>query len=346
MKLFCVFMFSLFLFLSCDSGSNDDNKFQSDSDVVNLNDESAVNDESAANDADIPSYTDNETTDTEASDEDLISGYIPNDPGTQQYAAVFADTGRTGDFSVTDPKGNGEEIVTDSATALIWQKNVPANGLEWQSAVDYCENLNYGGYSDWYLPTIHELMSIADYGKYPASGDSYFGDIPAFEFWTSYNHPEYSGHRIIDFEDGMDSLRDNSELFAVRCVLRKNVPEFTGTRFTTLGEGYFSDALTGKEWYFTKDTPRGYADADNYCATLSAGGKDAWRVPGLNELRSVVNYRKYNPSSDFSDILDDYYWSSISKINDDYYRWYIYFSDGGISWYVPSIGGYVACIHD
>ena len=40
------------------------------------------------------------------------------------------------------------------------------DALDWQSAVDYCENLNYAGYDHWRLPNIQELRSIVKYDTY------------------------------------------------------------------------------------------------------------------------------------------------------------------------------------
>jgi hypothetical protein len=42
--------------------------------------------------------------------------------------------------------------------------------IHWKSALSFCETLSFGNYSDWRLPSVQELLSIADYQKfYPAS---------------------------------------------------------------------------------------------------------------------------------------------------------------------------------
>lgn len=47
----------------------------------------------------------------------------------------------------------------DSSTSLMWS-SANTSGKDWDSAVDYCSNLNEEGYHDWHLPTIDELRTL------------------------------------------------------------------------------------------------------------------------------------------------------------------------------------------
>ena len=90
-------------------------------------------------------------------------------------ALLFADFTKSGD------------IVTDTSTGLQWQDDVDAknNTRTWSGAIDYCENLTLGGYSDWRLPNINELKSIVDRSKYsPAIADG-FSNVRSGYYWSS-----------------------------------------------------------------------------------------------------------------------------------------------------------------
>ncbi len=77
-------------------------------------------------------------------------------------------------FEMTD----GGKTVTDHATGLVWTKaysndttefpevlSIPHGGgqygaMEWDDALSFCENMDYGGPTDWKLPDIKELHSV------------------------------------------------------------------------------------------------------------------------------------------------------------------------------------------
>ena len=58
------------------------------------------------------------------------------------------------------------DIVTDSISKLQWQDDKIGKEMGWKDAIDHCEALNLGGYSDWRLPNLNELKSIVNRDKY------------------------------------------------------------------------------------------------------------------------------------------------------------------------------------
>jgi hypothetical protein len=51
------------------------------------------------------------------------------------------------------------EIVKDSATGLMWQKEI-IKRKTWDEGKKYCKDLTLTGFSDWRLPTISELRTL------------------------------------------------------------------------------------------------------------------------------------------------------------------------------------------
>lgn len=101
---------------------------------------------------------------------------------------------------------DGDEIVIDKSTGFVWQKEDSGNGMDWEHALSYCENLNLAGKTDWRLPNIKELQFIVDYSKSPdttnsAAINSIFGiseivneagqkDYP--NFWSGTTHVSHN----------------------------------------------------------------------------------------------------------------------------------------------------------
>ncbi|MEW8375413.1 MAG: DUF1566 domain-containing protein [Candidatus Thiodiazotropha sp.] len=87
---------------------------------------------------------------------------------------------------------NRDGSVTDAALKLMWQQADDGQPRDWSQALGYCEGLNLAGYSDWRLPNIKELQTLADY-RYsdPAIDPNFFRQQDrAGWFWSSTTHGE------------------------------------------------------------------------------------------------------------------------------------------------------------
>lgn len=67
---------------------------------------------------------------------------------------------------------NGDGTISDEATGLMWMQTDNKQGVNWEDALTYAENLEFAGYSDWRLPDAKELQSIVDYTRAPATTNS------------------------------------------------------------------------------------------------------------------------------------------------------------------------------
>ena len=100
------------------------------------------------------------------------AGYVRCVRGTALKSGVFSTS-----------TINGDVIVTDSTSGLIWQKT-SSSATTWSLALSYCENLTYATYSDWRLPNKNELLSLVNFVKSSAPYSN-FPDIPSNEIWSS-----------------------------------------------------------------------------------------------------------------------------------------------------------------
>lgn len=83
----------------------------------------------------------------------------------------------------------------------------------------------------------------------------------------------------------------------------------------------------------TKPEPaKDWQDANDYCANLKLGNKDDWRLPTLNELKSLVIAvppEQVTIDTDFfTDTQTDYYWTSTEYPQEKNTHWYVYFKTG------------------
>ena len=148
----------------------------------------------------------------------FYNGYFTRELKSQRFyfRCVRGKELSTATFTVST--AGSDEIVTDAATGLIWQKTY-ATDKTWNEALEYCNNLVYAGFNDWRLPNTNELTSLLNYNTYnPASN---FPDMPSKEFWSSSTGNDYDagGAWGIDFYSGNNAKHAKSAYYLhVRCV--------------------------------------------------------------------------------------------------------------------------------
>ena len=73
---------------------------------------------------------------------------------------------------------NGEKLVRDHATGLMWQQSGSKEYLAFDAAAEYVQELNrkkFAGFDDWRLPTLEEAMSLMEFTK--RNGDLFIDPV-------------------------------------------------------------------------------------------------------------------------------------------------------------------------
>ena len=86
--------------------------------------------------------------------------------------------------------------------------------MSWSRAISTCENLTYGGYSDWILPAKEVLNTMFIH-------KNEIGGFSSAWYWSSTEHGSSSAWTQ-DFSDGYQYGSNMSSTCRVRCVRREN----------------------------------------------------------------------------------------------------------------------------
>ncbi|MDA3899082.1 MAG: DUF1566 domain-containing protein [Spirochaetes bacterium] len=124
--------------------------------------------------------------------------HTANDDGTYQ-TGTDAPSVRFSD--------NGNGTITDNMTGLMWLQSPDSTKRGWRGAITYCEGLDYASHSDWRLPTVNELETLANYSQSALStwlNGQGFTNVQANYYWSSTTYAPSTPHAwYIDMNDGI-----------------------------------------------------------------------------------------------------------------------------------------------
>lgn len=216
----------------------------------------------------------------------------------------------------------GDGTILDNSTGLVWQKSPGPGTYTWEESAAYAKRLKLGGKSDWRLPTMKELFSIADFRGNMRTRTPYINtDFFEFEypdphtgvremdaqFWSSNRYLgttmrgdqgafgfNFADGRIKAYPIQFGNLRGRNPRPGVskyvRCVRGK---AFGENDFKDQGDGTILDRSTGLLWMKQdSDKPMDWQSAKSFANDLVFAGHADWRLPTVHELQGIVDYSR------------------------------------------------------
>jgi hypothetical protein len=107
--------------------------------------------------------------------------------------------------------------------------------MSWSEALVFARDLNLGGFDDWRVPNVNELLSLVHYGRtrpsldpvFDFSSEGEFGVGPAEAYWssTTVDDPSFrtQAWRVV-FVQGHHDFVEKSQNLAVRVVRGGFIP--------------------------------------------------------------------------------------------------------------------------
>lgn len=175
--------------------------------------------------------------------------------------------------------GNGDRTVTDRLTRLTWTIDAdPAGGLmTWRQALDSIKALNgrnHLGHSDWRLPNVNEMESLAARGPDPVGwlAANGFRNVRGDEYWTSSTYAAHPGHAwTVSVSNGIGASRGKDESGGVWPVRgdrtgaspipktgQDTCHDAAGRALSCAGTGQDGESRSGAAWpepRFAQDAP-------------------------------------------------------------------------------------------
>jgi len=93
----------------------------------------------------------------------------------------------------------GDDVVFDRATGLMWARHGDVQGcnygnvIAWADGIDFANDLEFCGFSDWRIPNVKEAQSIIDHSlSEPVFPEPPFANVSSTGLWTATTAPHQS----------------------------------------------------------------------------------------------------------------------------------------------------------
>ena len=114
-------------------------------------------------------------------------------------------------------------------------------------------------------------------------------------------------------------------------------------------DGTVTDEVTGLMWQQEIPEKMTWDEAVSYCEKLNLGGYTNWRLPTIQELKTLVDYTSYIPAINityFPNTASSFYWSSTIHAYNTNYTWGVSFHYGDDHYYGKNNSYYIRAVRE
>lgn len=182
---------------------------------------------------------------------------------------------------------------------LQWSKIAPdytqTPGMKHADAMSYCHDLREGGYNDWHLPTIDELETLIStknlHSEYNPNYREFGKNQPIYSkmgktevLWSSSIKGNSAFYISFTPNGGHIEKALLSKYYNVRCVRS----ERTNVQSQELANKKENTKTENLQWSNKAPKQMRWDEAKQYCKNLDESGHNDWRLPNIDDLRTLI----------------------------------------------------------
>ena len=259
--------------------------------------------------------------------------------------------------------------IQDLHTGLYWSNASASTGAK-ATAQIYCDGLNsagQGGFSDWRVPNVVELVTVLGSSTTITGNPSPNGGFwtavsswPGTLYWSStvdgsgnnfsvrlFSHASSQGYFQINRGN------TNSHAVCVRGETSGISLTDTGKNFIDNGDGTVTDSNAGIVWEkeLSNTSTLMWQQAIDHCDGLTKAGHSDWRLPTVNEGVNLINYASSSSSNYYPEVFGspgyDYYWTGTTQPSDADFAYVLALDSGQVYVDGKFVGAFaVLCVRD
>lgn len=161
---------------------------------------------------------------------------------------------------------------------------------------------NYGGFSDWRVPSKNELRTLIHYEKInPAFNKEIFQSLVADDYWcgVTYGLRADCGW-VLNLNLGAATAKNKTlKSYGVAVRGEKITP-----RFVDNGDGTITDTVSKLMWQKFQSERKSYNDVIKMLEDYEFAGYRDWRLPTMQELNLIFDENYENGSWYFNEIFE------------------------------------------